>query len=166
MGTTAVERYPLGGTDMNGVMAYFSLWQGNVCLGYSALDKEGKRQRTRSGRFEPTPAAESLGPLMQVHEARMPGSPVRQNQLPRAGEWRSMTSGATSIEIALGLSDMAAAIPSVAEDKRLELRDSDGNAVPTESIGMMQRPLVPGEVAGADVWVLTVTLVKSVQRAT
>ena len=103
---------------------------------------------------------------MQVHEARMPGSPVLQHQLPRAEEWRSLPSSAGAVEIVLAPSDTTPAIVGVAEDKLLVLRDSDGKVVPTESIGMMQRPLVPGEVAGGDLWRLTVTLAESVPRAT
>ena len=146
-------------------MANFSVWQGNVCLGYSALEEEGKRPGKRSGRFEPTLAAETLGPLMQVHEARMPGVPVMQHPLPRAEEWQSLPSRAEAVEIIMAPTG-SETITSVAADKLLELRDKNGEVVPTQTIAIMQRPLVQGEIAGGGLWRLSVTLVEPLPSAT
>lgn len=139
-------------------MARFSVWLGTECLGYSALEVDGRRPNKRRGAFEPTIAGEALGPLVQTRASHLPGAPVVQHRMPRAEEWRSLPSTAWAIDVAVGSSAPPQETTGLSADEQLQLRDANGTVVPGISITILQRPALPQGIPAGDPWQLIVEL--------
>ena len=114
-------------------MAY-SLWRDGEHLGDVVLPLPTTgRHQSIAGVFAPTPAFHDLAPVMQVHQALLPGHPVFETPITH-----TRTSG--PVALASLSDDEARGLP---DDRKFVLRDAEGAPLRMRLIALDRLPAPP-----------------------